>query len=466
MSTHATLSRTASPASVTQLHPLRSQRGATLIMVAILGLFLIGILGIAMDASYVLTTAQQLQRAADASSLAAARLVKFEADPFNPTNTFPLSRDAAVQIALQNEAAADAVQLQLNDANATDGDIVIGIWDDDSQTFTPDLLTPNSVRVRARRTSTSLGGTLNLFFGPFFGTAVTDVERTATAVLAPAEQALILVLDNKVGALKLVGTVFMEVHGKIHANSTMNCGIQLNGQPDKVLASQTSVVGTVCDQHDTITGGPIVEGADHIPDPLEDLLPDLASWNAFKAGLDVQPGSDGLGAITSAGTYPPGYYPGGISLSSSDIVTLDPSSNPGNPYYMFGNNGVTLHGSSFVMGDNVTVFIDQGAAVDISGSGAGADLSAPTSGPFQGIAFFHYRENNGNPESKITGGGLFKIEGLIYAAAGELILGGNPGKEIGAIIVGSLTNHGVTGFTITGNGIPPAEGEEYTFLVE
>jgi Flp pilus assembly protein TadG len=466
MSQHAVPVSRPRLATTRRNHAARAhERGAVLIITVILGLVVIGIVGIAMDASYILTTAQQLQRAADASSLAAARLVKFEADPLDPTNTFPLSRAAAVDIALQNIAAAQLVQLAQNDGNVVDGDIVIGLWDASTQTFTPDVLTPNAVRVRARRTSTSLGGTLNLFFGGVFGTSVTGVERTATAVLAPAQQALILVLDDTVGALKLNGTVDMVVNGSIHANSTKNCGIQLNGQPDKIVAVQTSVVGTVCDQHDTIAGL-VVEGADPIPDPLADLLPAPSDWTNFKTTLTVQPGSDGLGAIKTGGNYPPGYYPGGISVASSDVITLDTSSNPSSPYYMFGGDGVTMHGSSFLMGDGVTLFIDQGAAVDISGSGAGANLVATPTGPYQGIAFFHHRLNSGNSESKITGGGLFTVEGLIYIPAGELVLGGNPGKEIGAIIVGSMTNHGVTGFTITGKGIPPSKGPEYTYLVE
>jgi hypothetical protein len=264
----------------------------------------------------------------------------------------------------------------------------------------------------------------------------------------------------------------MTVAGKIHVNSSAHCGIQLNGQPFKVEAVQTSVVGGACYQDGTISG-PVIEDADVIPDPLADLLPTTASWNAFKADLPTpipQPGSNGLGAILTGGTYPPGYYPGGLSLASGDVVTLDPSSNPSKPYFMFGGTGVTQHGSSFVTGNGVTVFIDKGAAVDISGSGAGASLKAPSSGEYQGIAFFHHRENKHpapkDPQSKITGGGLFQIEGLIYIPGGELVLGGNPGKEIGAIIVNSLANAGVTGFTITGKGIPPSKGPEYTYLVE
>jgi hypothetical protein len=91
---------------------------------------------------------------------------------------------------------------------------------------------------------------------------------------------------------------------------------------------------------------------------------------------------------------------------------------------------------------------------------------APQSGPFQGVSMFHHRENTGPKESEISGGGLFQIEGLIYVPGGELVMGGVPGKEIGAIIVNTLTNAGTTGFNITGKGIPPSPGPDYTYLVE
>jgi hypothetical protein len=299
---------------------------------------------------------------------------------------------------------------------------------------------------------------INLFFGPVFGTAISNLERTATAVLAPAQGSLILILDPTLsGALQLNGTVLMTVAGKIHVNSDNACGVLLNGQPFKVQAVQTSVVGGAC-YHDGTIAGAVIEGADIEEDPLAHLLTDSASWDAFKTAMPQPLGPNGQ--ISTPDTYGPGHYPQGLSLASSDQVTLLPG------HYMLGGAGVTLHGSSFITGDDVTLFIDQGATVDISGSGAGASLTATKSGDYQGIAFFHHRQNGPGVQSKITGGGLFQVQGLIYVPGGELVMGGNPGKEIGAIIVNTLSNAGVTGFTITGKGIPPSEGDEYTYLVE
>jgi hypothetical protein len=240
----------------------------------------------------------------------------------------------------------------------------------------------------------------------------------------------------------------MTVAGKVQVNSNHPCGLLLNGSSFKVQAVQTSVVGGACYQNGTIAGA-VIEGADIELDPPAHLLPDNASWNAFKTAMPQPLGPNGQ--INAPGTYGPGHYPQGLSLASTDQVVLLPG------HYMFGGAGVTLPGSSFISGDDVTLFIDQGATVDISGSGAGASLTATKSGEYQGIAFFHHRQNGPGVQSKITGGGLFDVQGLIYVPAGELVMGGNPGKEIGAIIVNTLGNVGVTGFSVTGKGIPPSE---------
>ena len=94
MSTPFTRPLPAAPTRRPADRPLRArgERGAVLVYTAILGLLLIGILGLALDSAYVLTTAQQLQHAADAAALAGVRLVKAEADPLNASNEFPVTR--------------------------------------------------------------------------------------------------------------------------------------------------------------------------------------------------------------------------------------------------------------------------------------------------------------------------------------------------------------------------------------
>jgi hypothetical protein len=460
----------------------RRERGISIIFVAIVAIFLIGLVGIALDSAFVLSTAQQLQQAADAAALAAARLVQSEADPTDPSNPYTVTRQAAIDVALANVAAKTAVALDPNVSNDPNGDIVIGVWDKAGGVFIPDLIAPNAVKVRAIRTPDKPDGPLNLIFGPAFGAPTSDVGVSATAAVGASGGALMVILDpTMAGALSLNGTVHMSVNGDIHVNSSAACAADLEGEPEKlqVFTNKVCVNGTACYNSNAIKGTVVDEEPDCVvPDPLASVLPTPADWNAERAALLAITPLDGSGnpltIIDKSGTFSPGYYSRGMSLSSGMKVTLQPGT------YMFGPpNGITLKGSSFVTAGNatpgqcadsfagVTILIDQGAKVDVSGNGAGLAVTAPTSGPLANIAMFHHRANTGSAESKITGGGAFVIRGYLYVPGGEAVIGGGPGKAIGGLIVDRLSNAGTTSFSITGCGIP-ADPDALigTYLVE
>lgn len=426
-----------------------------IVYVAILALVLIGLLGLALDGAFVASTSQQLQHAADAAALNAVRYVKLETDP-----GYPEARGAAMAVALANAAAKKTIKLDANAGNAANGDIIVGFWDTFTRSFTPTVITPNAVRVHATRTAGNEDGQLSLLFGPVFGKNASDVGVTSTAVLAPPLPPLVLILDpTGNAALRINGTNGLNVMaGRIHANSSAACGISLVGTPT-MQAARTTVVGGMCYPAGTISGGPCLEDQDVIPDPLADVLPTVASWNAFKSSLPVPLGP--AGQIAASGTYNPGYYPRGLDATSSELIHLNPGS------YMFGDD-VKLGGNAYVTGDGVTLFIDKNHELDISGSGAGMQLTPPGVGqPFYGITMFFHRQTTGNSVCKIGGGGVFKCEGIVYVPSGELVMGGTPGKEIGGVLAFRASTNGTTGFIITGYGVPPmTTGPDTAFLVE
>ena len=459
----------------------RRQSGISLILVAIMAMVLIGIVGLALDAALVLSTAQQLQHAADAAALAGARLVKAETDATDPSNPFTVTRQAAIDVALANLAANITVKIDANVSNDPNGDIVIGLWDKAGGTFTPDLIAPNAVKVRTHRTEDNADGKLALMFGPVFGWDDSDVGVSATAALDASGGALIVILDETApGALSLNGNVLMSVNGDVHVNSSAECAADLEGEPEKLVVHtyKVCVEGTACYNPSAISGTVVQEDPEcQVPDPLAGVLPAESDWNAQRTALAAITPLDGSGnpltKITETGTYSPGYYPEGLSLASTKKVTLNPGT------YMFGPPGIVLKGSSFVTAGNanpdlcgdsfagVTILIDEGATIDVSGNGAGMAVTAPKTGPLENIAVFHHRDNVGPTQCKITGGGAFVIRGYIYCPGGELVIGGGPGKAIGAIVTDMMSNAGTTEFKLTGCGIPtPEDAEEATFLVE
>jgi hypothetical protein len=205
----------------------------------------------------------------------------------------------------------------------------------------------------------------------------------------------------------------------------------------------------------------LVEGADYVPDPLAGLLPTTTAWNLFRNSLPKPLGNNGK--IDTSGVFAPGYYPLGLDAQSTEVITLLPG------YYMFGKE-VTLAGSAQVTGAGVTIFVDdlpKNSDIDIAGSASGFRITPPGPGdPYQGIAFFVSRENTGDNFFKIGGGGDFKVEGTLYCANAQVVMGGTPGKEIGGIIAWQAETNGTTGYTITGKGVKPSDGTPTAFLVE
>jgi Flp pilus assembly protein TadG len=431
-----------------------------MLFVAIIGLVLIGVMGLAIDGAFVFSTRQQLQNASDAAALAAARVVKLDGETGGASSQFLTTRNAAMAIASSNEAAADAVLVDANLANAPEGDIVVGRWDQKAKTFTPTDLSPNAVQVRARRVSGSAGGPLALLFGGAFGSESADVGATSTAAVMPKADPLILVLNpTKPNALMLNGTNWIDVsEGSIHVNSNNACGMHLVGTP--ILQVQyATIVGDACYPDGTVAGA-VHGGADVMDDPLADVLPDVPSWNAFKAGMPMPAGPNG--EIKSAGTYDPGYYPKGLDLESTDHVTLNPG------YYMFGGQGIDLKGGSFVSGSGVVLMIDKPGGIHISGDAAGMQLTPPPAPDFfQGASIFFHRQITQPNACYIGGGGVFQVQGIIYVPGGGVVLAGTPGKEIGAIIADEVTTAGTAGFYINGKGVPSnMDAEQFTFLVQ
>src|SRR5436190_923764 len=148
--------------------PVR-RRGMTTVWFTVCGLALAALFALALDTARYYLAFHQLQVAADSSALAAMNFLSISQSQ---------ARQRAVDAALANVCDGKGVKLSSNDANAADGDIVLGLYDVKARTFTPSTLTPNAAKVNARRTSGSLNGNLKLLF-PFWGSGVS--EQTATA---------------------------------------------------------------------------------------------------------------------------------------------------------------------------------------------------------------------------------------------------------------------------------------------
>ena len=122
-------------------------------------------------------------------------------------------------------------------------------------------------------------------------------------------------------------------------------------------------------------------------------------------------------------TLSPGVYKGGISVSGTGSLTLQPG-----VYYMEGG-GFSFSGQGSLYGVGVMIYNAPGngnsAGVSISGQGS-VTLSGMTSGPYTGMTL--WQDRTSNVTANISGtSGTTNITGTFYFASALLNITGNGG---------------------------------------
>jgi Flp pilus assembly protein TadG len=429
----------------------RVYRGYSLIVTAMFGLTLFGLMGLATDTSWVYLTAHQLQNTADAAALAGA-------EGLSTGNATAQSQ--AYVVAAANQAGNASVLLNPNANNAASGDVVLGTWNASTSTFTPTLTNPDAVQVVASRTSTSLSGALPLFFGPAFGVPTSNVSRSAIAYMP----------NNTAGPgiLLLGGTLSLNeadidiTNGTVVVNSTSPDAVQLTSD-SSITATALDIAGGYTEDGDSSLSGTTVNtGVTPTPDPLAGLsapsTSSLTTYNSF-----------------TGNTLQPGYYPNGIDLSSNQNITLEPGE------YVVGGSGLIVPAGSSITEDpsnpgGTVIVVNQGTT-DLEGT---VNLTPQTSGTYANVAIFQPSSNNS--PATINGdstGANISISGTLYFPGAPLSISGTnalPGDQIisdglslsgssqsssgsssgsGGSMVGGCTNMGSSGSS-GGNSTTPA----------
>jgi Flp pilus assembly protein TadG len=150
-----------------------------------------------------------------------------------------------------------------------------------------------------------------------------------------------------------------------------------------------------------------VTGIAPVHDPLARLQPPAVG------GCDHTNYSLGLISIA---TMNPGTYCGGITVTGAAILHLNPGT------YVIRGGGLNILGASLITGTGVTFYLTGDSTYHYKGVNIAAvnvhSLTAPTSGPLEGILFFQDRDissgtANANPNT-IVGAALARYEGTFY----------------------------------------------------
>jgi len=165
------------------------RRGAVAALVAVSLTLLVGMAALVVDVGVMYNARAELQRTADAAAMAAAA----ELGDYSEGDPLTDARQAAAEFAALNTVTQMGVGLD-------ETDVIFGraYMDEDTGKYTFDETEafPNAVCIRARRTSDSPTGPVNLFFARIFGIESTDIAASATAALTPRDIAFVLDLST------------------------------------------------------------------------------------------------------------------------------------------------------------------------------------------------------------------------------------------------------------------------------
>lgn len=151
-----------------------SRRAATLVLAALLLVFMVGMVAFGVDMGYVVLTRTQLQTAADSAAMAASSIMNSPASDI---------RAVAKSYAGKHKSGGQTVSM-------TDSDIEFGTWDSTTRAFTSSSAVGNAIRVTARRDNATT------FFGRIFNFNQFSTSASAVAMANPRDICFVVDLSG------------------------------------------------------------------------------------------------------------------------------------------------------------------------------------------------------------------------------------------------------------------------------
>jgi len=407
----------------------RDESGQSLIMFALGLAVLLGMAAMTIDVGLAYVARRDMQNAADAAALAGA-------DVLLEGQSSVLAANEARDIALLNgyANAADDVTVTINipptsGPHSGDGDFVEVI-----------IAHPvDFVLARALPTDkTSFDVSAR---------AVAGIDRT------PKPYSIITLSEAACQSMQFNGQVKLTV---TDAGTLTNSECTVNAFSTdgtvNVATSANHVVGGW-----TLTGksgyvSPSPSRAGHFADPLigvpvptptSEPVQTCPTYGGSPGTITLEPGvydctidpPGQWGLQFEAGDY---YITGGIVINGGGDVTF------GQGLYFLQGQGLIITGNGVVTGDGVTFYIDEGQ-VTLTGT-SDTELTAPTSGPYEGIVIFQNRTLT--TTVNMSGGAIADGWGAVYAAGAQIHLVGNTGSTLHQFISDTFLMDGNSGITV------------------
>ncbi len=182
---------------------LFDQRGAIVILVAVVLIALLSFVALVIDIGYGLVTNNELQNAADAAALAGARQLGriYEGLTATAQQNYVLTSSDRTAIVAKMQNASQSNMAGGQSITINDSDVRIGQWNLQASSLTVTNTTPDAVEITTRRDA-SANSPIPTFFARIMGVNSLDVSAKATAALTSASQILSGELSIPIGISK------------------------------------------------------------------------------------------------------------------------------------------------------------------------------------------------------------------------------------------------------------------------
>ncbi|HET6879334.1 MAG TPA: pilus assembly protein TadG-related protein [Pirellulales bacterium] len=362
-----------------------SRRGATVVLVAVCLIAIVGVVALAIDGGVLFDKRRSVQAAADAAALAAAD------DLFKNYNT---------NQGVDKNGTAKASALSTAKANG---------FDNGGTTNTVTVNIPPASGFAAGQTCYAeviIQFNQQRSFSAIFGAGTVPVQARAVAYGHPSPNGMYILDTKDPDSLDVTGIVTVQNNSGIQVNSSATGAAQIHNTGN-LTCGGLNVVGTLQIQSPGSVsytgGGSLNQGAGVIADPLASVPEPTPSGTNY-----------GSPTYNTSTTIYPGIY-NGITIGPSATVTMSPGI-----YYIEGNGikwqapppnqpGGTLQGSG------VMIYNTSGDHINPQPAGI-MNLSAPTSGTYQGIIWFEPRTSNAQLHIESTQS--ITLAGTLYSQAG------------------------------------------------
>ncbi len=378
----------------------RNGQAVILVLVA-MSIFLVGALGLAIDGSQMYAQWQMAQAAADAAAQAGAMSIF---DGTNVTSAFPFGTGTAP--AAYTCATADGrtpcVYARDNGFGATASDTVTLSYPASVSGVSLSAATVPAITVTVQRTLQNGlirmvgGGPTSTIHAKATAALVGSVSSNCVYALDPSAQDAFLA--NNGSSITINGC------GIAVDSANSNEALNISGGAH-VSATTITAVGAVAVNNGGVSTPYPVAGSASVPDPFSSL-PEPTPGACGGSGYGGTYNSGGVSY-----TLNPGTYCSGINFSNGVTATLMPG------IYIINGGSLNFSGNG-VTGNGVMFFLSGTSGGVTIANGETVNLSAETSGTYQGVLFF--QDKLDTTAASFAGGAAMQLTGSLYFPGARL----------------------------------------------